>query len=143
MLRRKSIVAGLMVAAVSLVSAETKVEGEKVFERVCAECHIKTITKTELKKIFKTVKAPPMIEVSNQLKNNIKIVDDIDDEIHRAVTIAFIKDYVIYPHLDKSMCEALALEKFDLMPSQKGKLNEEELNAVAAWVYDYYQGKKF
>jgi hypothetical protein len=41
------------------------------------------------------------------------------------------------------MCEAMALEKFDLMPSQKGKLSEEELNAVAAWVYDYYQGKKF
>ena len=133
----------LLMAVVSLVGAEQKVNGEKVFEKVCASCHIKMITKDETKKIFKTLKAPPMVEVSNQLKKNIKIVDDIDDEIHRAVVIAFIKDYVIYPHLDKSMCEAMALERFDLMPSLKGKLNEEELNAVAAWVYDFYVGKKF
>ena len=133
----------LLMAGVSLVAAEQKVDGEKIFEKVCASCHIKMITKEETKKIFKTVKAPPMVEVSNQLKNNIKIVDDIDDEIHRAVVIAFIKDYVIYPHLDKSMCEAMALEKFDLMPSLKGKMSEEELNTVAAWVYDFYVGKKF
>ena len=139
----KSVIIMILAAVVSLAVAEKKVDGEQVFDQNCASCHIKMITKTELKKIFKTVKAPPMIEVSNQLKNNIKIVEDIDDEIHRAVTIAFIKDYVMYPDLDKSMCEAMALEKFDLMPSQKGKLSEEELNAVAAWVYDYYQGKKF
>ena len=133
----------LLMVGVSLVAAEQKVDGEKVFERVCASCHIKMITKEETKKIFDTVKAPPMVEVSNQLKNNIKIVDDIDDDIHRAVVIAFIKDYVIYPHMDKAMCEAMALEKFDLMPSLKGKMSEEELNAVAAWVYDFYVGKKF
>jgi hypothetical protein len=133
----------LLMAAVSLMAAEQKVDGEKVFEKVCASCHIKMITKEETKKIFKSVKAPPMVEVSSQLKNNIKIVDDIDDDIHRAVVIAFIKDYVIYPHMDKAMCDAMALEKFDLMPSLKGTMSEEELNAVAAWVYDYYVGKKF
>ena len=84
-----------------------------------------------------------MVEVSGQLKKNIKIIDDIDDEIHRAVVISFIKDYVMYPHLDKSMCEGMALERFGLMPSIKGKLSEEELNAVSAWVYDFYVGKKF
>jgi cytochrome c553 len=133
----------LLIAVVSLVEAEQKVNGEKVFEKVCASCHVKMITKEETKKVFKTLKAPPMVEVSGQLKKNIKIVDDIDDDIHRAVVIAFIKDYVIYPHMDKAMCEAMALERFDLMPSLKGKLSEEELNAVAAWVYDFYIDKKF
>ena len=134
----------LLLGAVSLMGAEEKtIDGEKVFDRACASCHIKTITKAETMKIFKTLKAPPMIEVSTQLKANIKIVNDLDDEIHRAVVIAFIKDYVVYPHLDKAMCEAMALEKFNLMPSLKGKLSEEELNAVAAWTYDYYIGKKF
>jgi len=140
----QKIVITLIAASLSLLASESNaVNGEKVFEQKCASCHIKMISKEETKKIFKTLKAPPMVEVSNQLKKNIKIVEDIDDEIHRAVVIAFIKDYVIYPHLDKSMCEAMALEKFSLMPSQKGKLSEAELNAVAAWVYDYYQGKKF
>ena len=139
----KNAILMLIAGAVSLMGAESSVDGEKVFERECSACHVKMISKAETKKLFKSLKAPPMIEVSRQLKRNIKIVEDIDDEIHRAVTIAFIKDYIIYPDLDKSMCEAMALEKFDLMPSMKGKLNEEEINAVAAWVYDYYQGKKF
>jgi len=139
----KKLVLILLMAAVSLVGAEQKVDGEKVFEKVCASCHVKMITAKETKKVFKTLKAPPMVEVSGQLKKNIKIVDDIDDDIHRAVVIAFIKDYVIYPHMDKAMCEAMALERFDLMPSLKGKLSEKELNAVAAWVYDFYVGKKF
>jgi len=128
----------------TVISAEEKaVDGEKVFDRTCAACHVKNITKEETMKQFKTLKAPPMIEVSNQLKNNIKIVNDLDDEIHRAVVIAFIKDYVINPHMDKAMCEAMALEHFNLMPSQKGKITEEELSAVAAWTYDYYIGKTF
>ena len=133
----------LLIGAVSLMGAEQKVDGEKVFDKACASCHVKMITADETKKIFKTLKAPPMVEVSGQLKRNIKIIEDIDDEIHRAVVIAFIKDYVMYPHLDKSMCEGMALEKFGLMPSLKGKLSDEELNAVAAWVYDFYVGKKF
>jgi len=133
----------LLMSAISLMGAEQKVDGEKVFDNACASCHVKMITAQETQKVFKTLKAPPMIEVSGQLKKNIKIVEDIDDEIHRAVVIAFIKDYVMYPHLDKSMCQAMALEKFGLMPSLKGKLSEEELNAVSAWVYDFYVGKKF
>ena len=133
----------LFAAAAALLGAEENIDGEKVFDKACASCHIKMITAEETKKVFKTLKAPPMVEVSGQLKKNIKIVEDIDDEIHRAVVIAFIKDYVFYPHLDKSMCQAMALERFDLMPSLKGKLSEEELNAVSAWVYDFYVGKKF
>ncbi len=139
----KRIITGLVIGAVSLMAAESKVDGEQVFEKACASCHIKMITKPELMKVIKTVKAPPMIEVSSQLKNNIKIVEDIDDEMHRAVVIAFIKDYVLYPDLDKSMCTGAALDRFGLMPSQKGNLSEEELNAVSAWVYDYYVDKKF
>jgi len=136
-------IVGIALGMVSFAVADAKVDGEKVFEAKCASCHIKMITKEETMKILKSIKAPPMVEVSRQLKDNIKIVDDLDDEIHRAVVIAFIKDYVIYPTLEKSMCEAMALEKNGVMPSQKGKLNEAELNAVATWVYDYYVGKKF
>ena len=139
----KHIMMIALMGMVSLVAAEEKIEGEKVFEKACASCHIKMISKAETKKIFKTIKAPPMVEVSGQLKRNIKIVEDIDDEIHRAVVIAFIRDYVMYPHLDKSMCTGMALEKFGVMPSLKGKLSEDELNAVSAWVYDYYADKKF
>ena len=136
-------IAGIVLAVTSFATAEAKIDGGKVFEAKCASCHIKMITKEEAMKMLKSIKAPPMVEVSRQLKDNIRIVDDLDDEIHRAVVIAFIKDYVIYPTLEKSMCEAMALEKHGVMPSQKGNLTEEELNAVSTWVYDYYIGKKF
>lgn len=137
-----SVLSTALVVA-SLATAETKIDGEKVFEAKCASCHIKMITKEETMKIFKTIKAPPMVEVSRQLKDNIKIVDDLDDEIHRSVVIAVIKDYVMYPTLEKSMCSAMMLEKNGVMPSQKGNLTEAELNAVSTWIYDYYAGKKF
>ena len=139
----KKIALIVLMGAVSLMGAEQKIDGEKVFDKACASCHIKMITAEETKKVFKTIKAPPMVEVSGELKRNIKIIEDIDDEIHRAVVIAFIKDYVMYPHLDKSMCQAMALERFGVMPSLKGKLSEDELNAVSTWVYDFYVGKKF
>jgi len=138
------IVISLIVSAVTLMATDTNIDGENIFKAKCASCHIKMIKKSAVtKEALKKLKAPPMVEVSNQLKNNIKIVEDIEDEIHRAVVIAFIKDYVIYPDLDKSMCQAMALEKFGTMPSLKGKLSEAELNTVAEWVYDYYVGKTF
>ncbi len=117
--------------------------GEKIFDAKCASCHVKLISKEETLKRIKQMKAPPMIEVSHQLKSNIKIAEDIDNEIHRAVVVAFIKDYVINPHLDKSMCNGGALDRFGLMPSQKGKISDEELDTVAQWVYDYYESKRF
>lgn len=118
------------------------VDGEKVFEKACVSCHMKEHKHTLTMQEFLTRKAPSMAVVSKHIKKNIKIVDDLDDEIHRAVVIAFIKDYVEYPHLDKAMCEAVALEKFNLMPSLKGLLTAEELNAVATWVYDYYEKRE-
>jgi len=138
------IVTSLIVSTISLMATEADIDGENVFKAKCASCHIKMVKKSSvIKEALTKLKAPPMVEVSKQLKNNIKIVEDIEDEIHRAVVIAFIKDYVIYPELDKSMCQAMALEKFGTMPSLKGKLSEAELNAVSKWVYDYYVGKTF
>jgi hypothetical protein len=37
----------------------------------------------------------------------------------------------------------MALEKFGVMPSQKGKLTADEKEAVAEWIYDRYDGVKF
>lgn len=118
------------------------VDGYQVYRTHCAKCHVEEMTKADAIKKFKTLKAPPMIEVSNKLRNNIIIADD-DEEVHRAVVVAFIKDYVDNPALEKSMCDPMALERFDVMPSQKGKVNEEEKEAVAGWIYDHYLEKPF
>lgn len=117
-------------------------EGEEVFKRHCSACHIKEISRAETLKRLDTLKAPPMIEVSNQLKRNI-VIKDGDEDVHRAVVIAFIKHYIENPDIIYSMCNPGALDRFGQMPSLKGKLSESEKAAVAAWVYDYYEGKAF
>jgi mono/diheme cytochrome c family protein len=117
-------------------------DGYEVYKSKCSECHIENISKAEVVKNFKEMKAPPMVEVSNQVRNNI-VIKDGDDDVHRHVVKLFIKDYIDNPILEKSMCNPMALERFGVMPSQKGKLSEEEKEAVAEWIYDRYQGVKF
>lgn len=133
----KSIVL-IALTAVTLLGAD----GYKVYQNNCMKCHVEMMTKAEALKSFHSLKAPPMIEVSNKLKNNIHIVDE-DNDVKRRVIIAFIKDYIDNPSIQYSMCEPMALEKFGVMPSLKGKLNEGQKQAVAEWVYDRYEGNTF
>jgi len=116
--------------------------GQKVFDTTCVACHVEILDKKTALKTFKTLKAPPMNEVAQQLKSNIIIKDD-DDDVHRAVVIAFIKDYIKYPELAKTMCNPGAVDRFGVMPSQKTLLSDEQINAVAIWLYDRYEGVEF
>ena len=118
------------------------VDGYEVYKNNCAKCHVEIMKKSEVLKKFKTLKAPPMVEVSNRLKENIIIKDD-DDDIHRYLFILFVKDYIINPDLQNSMCHAGAIERFKVMPTQKGKLNAKEAGAVAEWLYDRYEDIEF
>jgi len=116
--------------------------GQAVFDNVCSKCHVELLDKKTALKTFKTLKAPPMNEVAQQLKTNIIIKDD-DDDVHRAVVIAFIKDYIKYPGLAKVMCDANAVDRFGVMPSQKSLLDDEQINSVSTWLYDRYEGVDF
>jgi cytochrome c553 len=118
------------------------VDGYEVYKAKCSACHIESISKADVVKNFAKMKAPPMVEVANQVKTNIVIADD-DDDVHRHVVKLFIKDYIEHPMLEKSMCNPMALEKFGVMPSLAGKLSAEEMDAVAEWIYERYEGVKF
>lgn len=124
------------------VTAVMASQGYEVYQKHCQQCHVEMMSKTETLKVFKTLKAPPMVEVSNRLKENIIITDD-DDDVKRRVVIAFIKDYIEHPDIEYSMCHAMAIERFGIMPSQKGKLSDKEKQAVAEWVYDRYEEVEF
>ncbi|MCX6074280.1 MAG: c-type cytochrome [Campylobacterales bacterium] len=117
-------------------------DGYSVYKKQCMQCHVEMMEKQEVLKKFKTLKAPPMVEVSNRLKENIMIKEE-DDAVKRRVIIAFIKDYIENPNIDYSMCRLGALDRFGVMPSLKGKLTEEERQAVAEWVHDRYSGVTF
>lgn len=118
------------------------VDGYSVYQKKCMQCHIEMMEKQEVLKHINTLKAPPMVEVSNRLRENIIIADE-DQDVKRRVTIAFIKDYIENPSVQYSMCHPMAIEKFGIMPSQKGKLSENEKQAVAEWIIDRYAKVKF
>ena len=116
--------------------------GQKIFDTTCVTCHVEILDKATALKTFKTLKAPPMNEVAQQLKSNIIIKDD-DDDVHRAVVIAFIKDYIKYPELAKTMCNPGAVDRFGVMPSQRTVLDDEQINSISTWLYDRYEGVEF
>jgi len=117
-------------------------DGYEVYKKNCSNCHVESISKNEFVKNISKMKAPPMIEVANQIKTHIVIKGD-DEDVHRKVVILFIKNYIENPNLEYSLCNPPAIERFGVMPSQKGKLLEAEKEAVAEWIYDRYEGLKF
>lgn len=118
------------------------VDGYSVYQKKCMKCHVEMMEKQDVLKHIHTLKAPPMVEVANRLRENIIIADE-DQDVKRRVTIAFIKDYIENPSVQYSMCHPMAIEKFGIMPSQKGKLSENEKQAVAEWIIDRYSKVKF
>lgn len=132
-----------MISIIALLSSMLfGVDGYEVYKKNCASCHIEIMKKSEVMKKFNTLKAPPMIEVSNRIKENI-IIRDEDEDVHRHIFILFVKDYIVNPSLEYSMCHPQAIEKFGIMPSLKNDLNEQEKEAVAIWLYERYENVPF
>ncbi|HHC11115.1 MAG TPA: cytochrome c [Campylobacterales bacterium] len=104
-------------------------EGEILFTQKCASCH--SITRP---KDMSTVVAPALMGVMHHLKISYPNKD-------KAVT--FIKDYVINPTKEKAICMPKKIERFGLMPSQKGNVTEEELEVIANWMFDNFPPKNF
>jgi len=119
-------------------------DGAKVFQNNCAACHLGMVSKADFMKQIKSVKAPPMVEISNRLKSTIVIEakNENDEEIHRFTVVAFIKEYLKNPSWNYYACDDNAINRFEVMPAQT-QLKEEESQAVAEWIYDYFEDKEF
>lgn len=131
----------LLLTTLLLGSTLFATDGYKVYKKVCASCHIEMMSQEEALKNITKIKAPPMVEVSARLKENIRTTDE-EDEVDRHLFILFVKDYILHPNLDFSMCHSPALERFGTMPSQKGKIDAKEAQAVAEWLYDRFENTK-
>ena len=131
-----------LITALLLASSLFAADGYKVYKENCMKCHVEMMRKGDALKNLNKLKAPPMVEVSNRLKENIKTTDD-EDDVNRYLFILFVKDYIINPKLDNSMCHSGALQRFGTMPSLKGKISDAEGQAVAEWLYDRYEDIEF
>ena len=132
----------IVLSTLLLASSLFALDGYDVYKKNCKVCHVEMMSAEYALKHINELSAPPMVEVSARLKENIQTTDD-EDDVNRYLFILFVKDYIVNPNLDNSMCNTGAIEKFGTMPSLKGRLNEAEKQAVAEWVYDRYESSQF
>ncbi len=121
-----------------LLTACTLWASESLFDQYCETCHLKEKTSfAEMKEKRASLLAPPMSIVIQRLKNVIDVKID-DDDVKKAVTVAFIKDYVLQPSIDKGLCRVNCFVQFGVMPSQKGQIPSDTIEEIASWAYDTY-----
>jgi len=109
----------------------SNLDGKKLLEEKCSICHNLDLPP----KTFIDEKAPPMMAVAFHIKDFIKVVNK-SEKIPKAID--FVKDFVINPSVSKSFCDKKSLDSYGLMPSQKGKITQEELQAVAEYMFKRY-----
>ena len=109
-------------------------DGKKLLEQKCTKCHNIDLPP----KTFKDEKAPAMMAVAFHVVHFIKTEDE-SQRIPKA--IAFVKDYVINPSASKSFCDKASLKTYGIMPSQKGKVTQDELQAIAEYMFSHFTEK--
>jgi len=130
----------LMVVSTLSLSAD---KGEDVYHKICSKCHQLYVPSDQLAKNFfesnntlLKLKAPTISQISYRMKQ--KIGDPREDaDIQKMEVSAFIADYIIYPNKQKSVLNPRIGKYFETMPSLKGKLTTEEIEAISNFVYDY------
>ena len=109
-------------------------DGKKLMEQKCSRCHNLDLPP----KTFENEKAPPMMAVAFHIKGFIKTEDE-SQRVPKA--IVFVKDYVINPSASKSFCDKESLKTYGIMPSQKGKVTQDELQAIAEYMFTHFTQK--
>jgi len=104
-------------------------DASSLFDAKCAMCHAKTRPSD-----MSTLVAPPIMGVMNHVKMTYGNKQD---------AVNFIVDYVLAPNKSKSLCMPQKIQRFGLMPSQKGNVTPAELETIASWLYDNYPPRGF
>jgi mono/diheme cytochrome c family protein len=123
----KKTISILVISTLSLMASD----GKALLEKNCASCHTLDIPTAET---MPTFKAPAMEAVGLHLKLAMNKREDIK---------SFIFDYVLNPDASKSVCESNKVQKFGVMPSQKGKVSKEDLDKIANYIIEHYPTKEF
>ncbi len=111
--------------------AQATPTGEELTKTKCASCHMLEVPTPAM---IPTLKAPPLHSVLFHLKL------EIDDPKAQK---EFIVDYALYPKASKSICESNQVQKFGVMPSQKGVVSKEELGRIADYAIKNFPSKAF
>jgi len=104
-------------------------DGASLFEAKCAACH-----QTTRPSDMSTLVAPPVMGVMRHVKMRYGTKEN---------AVAFIMSYALHPEKSKAVCMPQKIQRFGLMPSQKGNVSKEELRTIASWMYDNFPPKGF
>jgi cytochrome c len=118
---------GAVITLTSVVAANE--DTEKLFDAKCAACHTKIRPADP-----SAVNAPALSGVMRHIKMRYS---------DKASAVKFMVDYVLSPSKEKAICKAQKIERFGLMPSQKGIVTKEELTKISEWMYDNYPPANF
>ena len=106
----------------------------KLIEQKCSKCHNLALPPES----FEDEAAPPMMAVAFHVKSFMHVNDE-SARIPKA--IAFVNSYVMHPSREKSLCDKASLDSYGLMPSQKENVTEDELQAIAEYMFSHYTQK--
>jgi len=109
----------------------SNLDGEKLIKEKCSSCHNLDLPP----KTYEGEIAPPMMAVSFHIIDFIKVNVE-SQKIPKAID--FVKDYVINPDRKKSFCDKESLKHYGVMPSQKGKVTQDELQAIAEYMFSHF-----
>lgn len=131
LLKTLPLLLALFMSACESHKPSHNLDAEKILQTKCSQCHNLDLPP----KISKDEKAPPMMAVAFHVLSFTKTSDE-----SRRVSMAraFVKDYVIAPSLEKSYCDKESLKRYGLMPSQKGLISDEELDAITEYMFEHY-----
>ena len=126
-LRNKLLTVGTMIAFTSFSNAADP--AEILFDTKCATCHSKT-RPADMSKVV----APALMGVMRHIKMTYPNKDE---------AVKFMVDYILEPTKEKAICMPKKLERFGLMPSQKGNVTEAELKTITSWMFDNFPPADF
>ena len=119
-----NLLSTLALIVLSTSTLQAAQAGETLYTEKCAMCHINTRPDDK-----STLIAPPIMGVMRHVKMTYPTKEE---------AVAFMTAYVLEPQKEKAVCRNESIQRFGLMPSQKGAITEAELKTVSAWLYDNY-----
>ena len=120
----KNILLALSLITLTSSSLQAASSAETLFDAKCAVCHVKVRSDDK-----STLVAPPANGVMRHVKMNYESKES---------AVAFMLSYVLDPKRDTAVCKPKSIQRFGLMPSQKGAVSEAELKVISEWMYDNF-----
>ncbi|HZF70896.1 c-type cytochrome [Sulfuricurvum sp.] len=121
-----AFLASTVMLTLGVTSSLASEKGSTLFEEKCAACHVKQRPAYEE---MKNLIAPPIMGVMTHVK---------DAKANKEEAVTFIVDYIFDPSHAKAVCMKQSIQRFGLMPSQKGSLTKEEATVIAEYLYKNY-----